>query len=561
MQVHPAGVEEAEPKREEWAHKADFLLSCIGYAVGLGNIWRFPYLCYRNGGASFLIPYIIMLLLCGIPLFYMELALGQYFTRGALQLWKKICPISKGIGIAMLVISSLISTYYNIIIAWSFLYLFNSIKGNIPFNSCDNSWNTILCLEPGGDSVARCIRLGLPKNCKLTTPSEEYWKNFILAMTSGMEVVGEVRQPLALSLFLAWLIVFLCVVYGIKSSGKVAYFSATFPYVILVILIVRGATLPGAYKGVIFYLKPDFTRLLHPQAWVDAASQIFFSLSCGLGGLIVFGSYNKFNNNCQRDAITVSVINCWTSFFGGFAIFTVLGFVSETLDKDVQDVISSGPGLAFVVYPESIAQMPVSPLWAVLFFVMLFLLGIDSQGGIYVFNILDRQSGGFSLIFVSIFESVVVAWCYVSPLVVTLIFVWSLISWKGLEYEGYKYPFSGELIGWGLCLVSILCIPGFAFWHITRLPGSLKSRIKQGFTSPASTKDLDQTFSAYTKIKACIINMPTKLDHVPTSSIGETYSTEKAKIEIPPKRVKSEPLDFRKAALLHSMKIHIESLV
>ncbi|KAK3752231.1 hypothetical protein QZH41_012237, partial [Actinostola sp. cb2023] len=516
--------------------------------------------------------------------------------------------------------------------------------------------------EPGGDSAARCPSLGLPKDCQLTTPSEEFWKHFILQMTSGMEVIGEVRQPLALCLFFAWLVVFLCVVYGIKSSGKVAYFSATFPYVILIVLIVRGATLPGAYKGVIFYLKPDFSHLLKPQAWVDAASQIFFSLSCGLGGLIVFGSYNKFNNNCQRfvfqtlvqvtvDAIIVSTINCFTSFIGGFATFTVLGFVSTTLGKEVEDVISSGPGLAFVVYPESIAQMPISPLWAILFFVMLFLLGIDSQasprhftsppitrgiffvfietivscmadefkivkrhrtiflvsiccigyllgltcitqGGIYVFNIMDRQSGGLSLIFVSIFECIVVAWCYgkifplgadrfcdnieemigqrpnlyfrlcwkyISPLIVTLIFIWSLVSWTGLSFEGYNYPLSGDLIGWGLCLSSILCIPGYAFWHLTRSHGTLRSRIKLGFTSPSSAKDIQKTCH-FSRPHDVIINIPTFIDLLPTSSVGEIYATEKVKIQLP-KRINSVPEDLRKAAILHSMKIHVESLV
>ncbi|EDO28939.1 predicted protein, partial [Nematostella vectensis] len=373
------GVLAVEPKREQWGHKAEFILSCVGYAVGLGNIWRFPYLCFKNGGASFLIPYGSMLLFCGIPIFYMELALGQFLRKGASKAWASVCPAAAGIGVAMMMVSGFISIYYNVIIAWSLLYLWNSLAKEIPFKHCKNPWNTLLCRD--ADTNVTCASLGLDRNCTLqfTTPSEEFWTNKILHSSSGVEQVGEVRYDLATALLIAWIVVYLCVSRGIRSSGKIAYFSATFPYFILMVLIVRGATLPGAYQGVLFYLSPDFSRLADPQTWIDAASQIFFSLSVGLGGLIVFGSYNNRRNNCEADAITVSLINCVTSFVGGFATFTVLGFMAHSTGLDVKEVVSSGPGLAFVAYPESIARMPVSPLWAILFFFMLFLLGIDSQ--------------------------------------------------------------------------------------------------------------------------------------------------------------------------------------
>jgi len=249
--------------------------------------------------------------------------------------------------------------------------------------------------------------------------------------------------------------VYFCLYKGIKSSGKVAYFTAIFPYIVLLALLIRGATLPGAVDGIIFYLKPDFNKLLEPQVWIDAASQIFFSLSVGLGGLVTFASYNKFHNNCERDAVVVSSINCMTSLFGGFVIFSVIGFMAHTLHKDVKDVVSSGPGMGFVAYPEGIAQMPAASVWAVMFFFMLFTIGLGSQfvftstimaalmdsfsklrryrglvllalcvvqyliglscvtkGGIYVLNIFDSQSGGLTLIVVVIFEAIAVSWGY-----------------------------------------------------------------------------------------------------------------------------------------------------
>ncbi|KAK2554953.1 Sodium- and chloride-dependent GABA transporter 1 [Acropora cervicornis] len=444
-------------EREKWTSKTDFIMSCIGYAVGLGNLWRFPYLCYKNGGATFLIPYFLTLATCGIPLFYLELALGQYLSLGTIKAWPVICPVLKGLGVAMVITSFFISVYYNVVIAWSLLYLYHSFASEVPWKSCGNGWNTAFCSEAWGNITSKCDAFGQPSNCtiKLTSPSEEFWERYILTVSSGIDEPGEIRLPLAASLLVAWIAVYFCLYKGIKSSGKVAYFTATFPYIVLLALLVRGTTLPGAVDGIIFYLKPDFSKLLEAEVWIDAASQIFFSLSVALGGLVTYGSYNPFHNNCERDAIAVSLINCSTSFFGGFAIFSVIGFMAHTLKKDVSEVVSSGPGLGFVAYPEGIAQMPGASVWAVLFFFMLFNIGLGSQfvftettmtglmesfskcrsrkgltllvlcavsyliglscvtkGGIYVLNLFDSHSGGLSLVLVVIFEAVAVSWGY-----------------------------------------------------------------------------------------------------------------------------------------------------
>ena len=153
------------------------------------------------------------------------------------------------------------------------------------------------------------------------------------------------------------------------------------PYFVLFALLIRGITLEGSYEGILYYLSPQWDKLLEINVWIDAATQIFFSLGPGFGTLLALSSYNKFNNNCYRDAIFTSTINCLTSFLAGFVIFSVLGYMAFVLKKDVSNVAADGPGLVFVVYPEAIANMPGSCVWSVLFFIMLITLGLDSTFG------------------------------------------------------------------------------------------------------------------------------------------------------------------------------------
>ncbi|MCI4386523.1 hypothetical protein PGIGA_G00063360 [Pangasianodon gigas] len=354
--------------RGQWGGKYEFLLSCIGYCVGLGNVWRFPYLCYRNGGGVFLIPYFIMLFFTGMPLFLMELSLGQYGAAGPITVWK-CCPLLKGIGIGMLCVSTLVCLYYNVIIAWTFYYLGSSFQSPLPW-SCNAIANAALC------------RNSTNVTHSLSAP-EVFWNERVLGVVNsqGLDDPGPVRWPLALCLLAAWIIIFLCMLKGIHSSGKVVYVTATFPYFVLIVLIIRGATLEGSLQGVAFYLTPVWERLANAQVWNDAASQIFYSLGIGVGGLLSMASYNKFDNNVIRDTLVITIGNCATSFFSGFAIFSILGHMAWRKGVPVEQVADSGPGLAFVAYPEALALLPGSVFWAILFFLMLFMLGVDTLFG------------------------------------------------------------------------------------------------------------------------------------------------------------------------------------
>ncbi|XP_052678713.1 sodium- and chloride-dependent glycine transporter 1-like isoform X1 [Crassostrea angulata] len=469
------GVDENK-ERGNWTGRLDFLLSMLGYCVGLGNIWRFPYLCYRNGGGAFLLPFIIMMLLVGIPLFYLEAALGQFCSRGPTTCWE-FAPLFKGLGIAMLIMSGLTSIYYNVLITWSVLYFFSSFTSDLPWSNCDNKWNTkdctlklpkVTCFGTeqkfaNGTCYSNHVFKGIWNDAifknvtgrRRVSPTEEYWNNKFLSISSGIDDLGEPKYELALGLLFAWILCFLCLLKGIKTTGKVVYVTAIFPYIVLFILFFRGITLEGAGQGIYYYIVPNFERLLDAKVWRDAAVQIFYSMGPGWGGLIALASYNRFHNNVFRDSLVVSLGDCVTSIFGGFVIFSFLGHMASQMNVEVKDVVTNGAGLAFVVYPEAIQSLPLPTLWSILFFLMLITLGIDSQfamlesvltgivdyfpglrskktlvmlvisivfyilglpmttpGGMYILQLMDHYVASWSLLIVGLTEVLVISYVY-----------------------------------------------------------------------------------------------------------------------------------------------------
>uniref|UniRef100_A0A3Q3XMR5 Transporter n=1 Tax=Mola mola TaxID=94237 RepID=A0A3Q3XMR5_MOLML len=375
LHVDSTQLEPSTYSRGQWSSKLEFLLAVAGQIIGLGNVWRFPYLCYKNGGGVFFIPYVLFLFTCGIPLFLMETAVGQYTKQGSITCWRKICPLFEGMGYGSQVVVLYSSIYYIVILAWAFLYLFFSFNSELPWSSCRNSWNTETCVEFGQSDPF--FNGTITQNA--TSPVREFWERRILNVTGSPEELGNMRWELALCLLLSWVVCYFCVWKGVKSTGKVVYFTATFPYVMLVVLLVRGLTLPGALDGVKFYLYPDPTRLADPQVWMDAGTQIFYSYAICIGCLIALGSYNKYNNNCYRDCFYLCLLNSGTSFVAGFAIFSALGFMAYEQNTDISKVAESGPGLAFIAYPRAVAMMPLPQIWSIFFFIMIILLGLDSQ--------------------------------------------------------------------------------------------------------------------------------------------------------------------------------------
>jgi len=462
-----------EPERGHWGSKAEFILSCVGYSVGIGNVWRFPFLAYENGGGAFLIPYIILLVLIGKPMYYMECALGQYSQLGPVSVWK-LAPIAKGVGYAMAVISLIVSIYYNVIMGYTLYYMFASWTSQIPWEVCDPAWainETCIERKPGfTPPLPHCKKLDSQNitnyiigsdctNITYQTSVEQYWERAVLNISSSIGEfgeIGEIKWDIALCLLLSWTIVFLCLCKGVKSSGKVVYFTATFPYLILIILLVRGVTLEGAENGIIYFFTPTWDKLMEIQVWRAAAGQMFFSLGTAWGGLIMFGSYNKFNNNVYLDAMFVSTLDFLTSVIAGVVIFSVLGALQHDLSlDDIQDVAKGGQGLAFVAYPEALSRLPYPQFWATIFFFMLFTLGLDSEfalletvltafydevpvlrkhktkftgfmcavcfllgiplvssSGQYILDLMDTYGGGIGVLIIAIFELAALHWVY-----------------------------------------------------------------------------------------------------------------------------------------------------
>lgn len=582
-----------ETNRATWSNKTEYLLSMVGYAVGLGNIWRFPYLTYKNGGGAFLIPYLIMMIFTGLPLYLMESALGQFASLGPVLVWRAV-PFFQGVGITMVIVSTLVCIYYNVIVAYALYYLFASFTKVLPWSYCFegaegvcSTHHTGICNVTSGSNSTVAVNLTWVKannetcisNSTIldsgTLLSKEYWDKVALRRSSGLDETGVVVWPLALCLLLAWIMVAAALFKGIKSSGKVVYFSATFPYIILIILVVRGATLEGAMDGIDFYIgrKSNMTKLYESEVWKDAATQIFYSYSIAWGGLMTLSSYNKFNNDCLFDTIFVCVVNSATAIFAGFAIFSILGHMAHELNMPVSEVVDSGFSLAFIAYPEALTTLPVSPLWSILFFLMLLTLGFDTQfstletlttaiqdaipdlmkrfrvlitagcctvlfllglpcvtqAGIYWVNLIDYFCGGWTLIIAAVVEQIGLCWVYgvnrfvedlemmlgkkhwifwlywracwffISPLLVTAVLIWSLVTSELPNYGSIMYPTWGLNLGWCMIAFTIIWIPVVAIYKIWAADGTLFQRLKSILKpapnwGPASQKDRGERY-------------------------------------------------------------------
>ncbi|XP_060081834.1 sodium- and chloride-dependent betaine transporter-like [Ylistrum balloti] len=460
------------PERIFWTRKSEYLLSLIGYTIGLSSMWRFPYLCMKNGGGAFLIPFTIFMILCGFPLYYLELALGQFSGKSPMVVWN-ICPLFKGIGFTMVTLSLIVTWYYGTVIAWVLYYLGYTFSSTLPWSTCDNEWNTAQCVvvrhsQPLAQNISSYSndsnttsmyegRLSSPSNITtVTTAASEFWRYKVLNMSNGIENWGSLQWPLVLVLFLSTAMCFLCIIKGVRSVGKVVWVTALMPYVLLTVILVRSVTLEGAVDGIIFYVKPDFQRLLHFQVWCDAALQVFYSLGPAWGGVLTMASFSRFQNRCFSDAVLCVSMDLITAFYCGFVVFSIVGFLAHESGMRVDEVIETGPGLVFLTYPEALTRLPLPQLWCFLFFLTVCFVGVDSQfgmletvvsgiadmfphtlgkrkilivgcaflfyllsslvyatqAGVYIFMFIDWYASAYCIFLTSFLECVVIGWCY-----------------------------------------------------------------------------------------------------------------------------------------------------
>eukprot|EP00916_Digyalum_oweni_P022701 GHVL01037584.1.p1 GENE.GHVL01037584.1~~GHVL01037584.1.p1 ORF type:complete len:629 (+),score=50.56 GHVL01037584.1:54-1940(+) len=341
-------------ERERWSSRVSFIIASVGAACGIGNLWRFPSLAYAHGGGTFFIPYLLSLFIIGVPMMMLEFGLGQLFQGGHVVAFAGLSRRSRGVGVASLYGAGMVMVYYSVIIAWCVLFFVRSFENPLPWSALgnNNAWSffqDILAKVKSEEAI-------------IENPNPESFNGFTF-----------------LAVLVTWLFVMASIFKGAAVTGKIAYFTMCLPFIFLLVLIIRGAQLEGANVGIRNYIGLwDLSALSGTAIWTDAVSQTFFSTSVALGILVAYASYNSKNANVAMDAILVIVFDSLTSLVAGFTVFALLGHVSVVNNIPFNDISTGGLGVAFAAYPVGLAGLPIPQLWSVLFFLTLFLLGVDS---------------------------------------------------------------------------------------------------------------------------------------------------------------------------------------
>jgi len=445
--------------RQSWSSRTVFILAAVGSAVGLGNVWRFPYLAAKHGGGAFLVPYLIALVAVGIPLLALEIGVGQLKQQGAIGSFRKLFPSSGGLGGMALISAFIIVSYYTVVMAWSLIYFFSSFQ----LNWSDNP--------------------------------EAYFNQDVLNLSDGVGQLGGINWPIFLSLIVVWILIYFSVWQGTKSLGKILYFTVPLPFILLVFLFIRVITLDGFLQGWGLYLNPVWSAMGDIEVWRAAFSQIFFTLTLAFGVMIAYASYRNSGEDIVKDTWITAVLNSAVSLFAGFVVFGVLGYMATQTETPLEELAQqSGPGLAFVVFPEALSLMPLPWLFSLLFFLILLTLGIDSAfslveaintvfldrsentkipqisflvcligflagiiyttgAGLYFLDIVDHFVTSYNLIFVGVCQAVLVGWIYGAEKLrreINQVSDWKLGKWWNWTVKYLIVPILTVLLIWNL---------------------------------------------------------------------------------------------------------------
>jgi len=333
-----------EQQREQWGTRLGFILAAAGSAIGLGNIWRFPYVAYDNGGGAFLIPYLVALLTAGIPLLILEYTLGHRFRGSPPLTFRRLARPAEAIGWWQVAICFVIAVYYAVIVAWAVMYTGFSFT-----------------LAWGDD------------------PDTFLFQEFLqVADEPGM--ISSYVAGVAWPLVGVWLVVLAILVFGIRGGIERAN-KILIPLLVLIfgVLVVRAITLDGAGVGLDALFTPDWSAITDGAVWVAAYGQIFFSLSVGFGIMITYASYLRRRADLTGTALVVGFANSSFELLAGIGVFATIGFMASASGIAVDEVATSGIGLAFVAFPTIISSLPATPeLFGVLFFASLSVAGMTS---------------------------------------------------------------------------------------------------------------------------------------------------------------------------------------
>jgi NSS family neurotransmitter:Na+ symporter len=332
-------------KREQWGSRAGFILAAVGSAVGLGNIWRFPYMAYENGGGAFFIPYLFAMITAGIPFMILEFSMGQKYRGSAPKTLAKIHAKFEWLGWFQVGVAATIAVYYIAVIGWAISYFGMSF---------DQSWGTET------NSYFFSEYLGLGDN----SPTN----------------LGSIQWKIAIAMTIAWAITYAAIARGVKAGIELAS-KILMPvlFIMVIILIARMIVLPGALDGVNYMFKPDFSKIWDVKVWAAAYGQIFFTLSIGFSIMLAYSSYLPEKSDITNNAFMTVLINCGFSILAGIMVFSVLGYMALEQSKPITEVVSAGVGLAFVTLPAAINLLPAPYILGPLLFLALVVAGLSSQ--------------------------------------------------------------------------------------------------------------------------------------------------------------------------------------
>jgi neurotransmitter:Na+ symporter, NSS family len=331
-------------QREQWSGQLGFVLAAIGSAVGLGNIWRFPGVAYENGGGAFLIPYLVALLTAGIPILWLDYAVGHRFRGAAPTAFRRMSRPAEALGWFQVAVSCAIVLYYTAVIAWA---------ASFTVFAAGQAWGD----DPAG-----------------------FFFGEYLQVADSPGVVGAVVPAVAGPLVLVWLVAIAILALGItKGVERANLVFIPLLVVLFLAIVVRAVTLDGAADGLTAFFTPDFAALRAPGVWISAYGQIFFSLSIAFGIMITYSSYLKRRANLTTTGLVVGFGNSSFELLAGIGVFSALGFMAFQQGVAVGDLETiQGVGLAFVAFPQILSMMPGGPVFGVLFFASLTLAGLTS---------------------------------------------------------------------------------------------------------------------------------------------------------------------------------------
>ena len=339
-----AGAATQSADRGAFRGRTAFIFAAIGSAVGLGNIWRFPAVAYENGGGAFILPYLVALLTAGIPLLFLDYAIGHRWRGSAPAAWRRFRRWTEFIGWWQVLIALIIALYYALILAWATNYTVFSL---------DQRWGD----DAGG-----------------------FFDEYTQALGGAdVHVSFDYVPAVLISMLVVWLAVIIVMALGVqKGIAASSIIFIPLLVVMFVILVVRSLFLPGALDGLDAFFRPHWGALLDPAVWIAAYGQIFFSLSVAFGIMLTYASYLKKKTDLTGSGLVVGFANSGFEILCGIGVFSALGFMAQAQGVAIDEVVADGVGLAFIAFPTIISEAPAGALIGVLFFGSLVLAGFTS---------------------------------------------------------------------------------------------------------------------------------------------------------------------------------------